>query len=67
MLVEMLGRRRAAIFGTACIVVAAVLMPLGSVAALITGAAFYTYGYFCLDVSLSVAIMDRVPRRMFSR
>jgi len=67
MLVELLGRRRAAIFGTACIVVAALLIPQGSVVTLVIGAAFYTYGYFCLDVSLSVAIMDRVPRRMFSR
>ena len=67
MLVEVLGRRRAAILGTTCIVAAAVLTPLGSVPGLVVGAAFYTYGYFCLDVALSVAIMDKVPRRHFSR
>lgn len=66
-LVAMLGRRRATMLGTACIVGGAVLMPQASVGTLVGGAALYTFGYFCVDVAVSVAIMDRIPRKEFSR
>jgi MFS family permease len=67
MLVELLGRRRAAMAGTLCIVGAAPLLAAGTAAAFAAGAALYTYGYFCVDVAVSVAIMERVPRQAFSR
>lgn len=67
MLVELLGRRRATMAGTLCIVGAAPLLAGGTADLFAAGAALYTYGYFCVDVAVSVAIMDRVPRQAFTR
>lgn len=66
-LVETIGRRRVAMLGAASLVAAAALMPQDSAASLVAGAALYTFGAFCMTVSLNVAIMDRIPRSAFSR
>ena len=66
-IVELIGRRRAGILGTLCILGAAVLMTQGTVVTLIAGAGLYSFGYFAVDVSISVAIMDRIPRRHRAR
>lgn len=67
MIAEVLGRRRAGILGTVCILIAAFLMAQNSVVTLIAGAGLYSFGYFAVDVSIAVAVMDRIPRRHMAR
>ena len=67
LLIDLVGRRRAAAVATLSVLVAACLFPLASVTTLLLATALYTFGFFVTDITLNVAILEHVPRRLFAR
>lgn len=67
LLVHMAGRRAVFILGVSLIVVSSLSMAFDEAIYLIIGYALRIFGFLCLDVTFEVAIMERIPRRDFTR
>jgi len=67
LLVHGAGRRAIFTLGIALLVFSSLLMAFEGALYLIIGNALRIFGFLCLDVTFEVSIMERIPRRAFTR
>tara|TARA_Y100001934_G_scaffold39326_1_gene46255 strand:+ start:44011 stop:45186 length:1176 start_codon:yes stop_codon:yes gene_type:complete len=64
---DLWGRVNVTLGGTVMVVVAAFLFPTGDVTALYIATVLYTVGFFAMEITLNIAIMDNIARQSFAR
>lgn len=66
-LIDWIGRRRTFLLGGLLVVLSGITFPMDGVVALVIGMSCYVLGFLCLDLCFTVAFMERIPRRAFTR